>query len=261
MRRMIRQIPSRPWLAGLALLLLAGPAAAAPPLYVRAGMGFASTDDTTVRDLDCTATSPPALFGCGPGVDGRPLAARGDFGDSPLWEVGVGTDLGRRVRLELALVTHATLDLEAEANFLGVSGAQPVRAEGRSVAGLLVASVDLAPASWRLRPFVSVAGGAARNRTGRVTYAFPSLGRDAVTVVQGGAHTDFAWAVEMGASYPWTAATRLDLAVRHTDLGELRTEAGQATIVRSANTFDLDIAGTRADVESLGLVLSLRHRI
>lgn len=261
MRRMIRQIRSSAWLAGPALLVLAGSAAAAPPLYVRAGVGLASTGDTTIRDLDCAATEPPALFGCGPGVDGRPLAARGDFGDSPLWEAAAGAELGRRVRLELALVTHAELDLDAEANFLGVSGAQPARADGRSVAGLLVVAVDLAPPAWRLQPFAALGAGIARNRTGRVTYAFPSLGPEAVTVVQGGAHSDLAWTAAVGASYPLTDATRIELTARHADLGELRTDPAPATIVRSGGSFTLDVAGTRADVESLGFVLSLRHRI
>ena len=52
----------------------------------------------------------------------------------------------------------------------------------------------------------------------------------------------------------------MELALRRTDLGELRTGAGAATIVRPSRTFTLDIAGTRADLETTGVVLALRHR-
>lgn len=48
--------------------------------------------------------------------------------------------------------------------------------------------------------------------------------------------------------------------MRYLDLGELRTTAGPATIVRASRTFVLDIAGTRAEIEAWSLDLGLRWR-
>jgi opacity protein-like surface antigen len=258
---MHRRTPHFAPLTLLVAFIVPGPAAADPVPYVRAAIGFESSGDTTVGDLDCASVEPPALFGCVAGNDGRPLAARGDFGDTEVWEVAAGLEVGLRWRFELALAGRSGLDLDAEANFPGVAGEQPVRADGRSVSLLAIAAVDLAPEGWRFRPYVAAGAGAARNRTGEVTYAFPSLAPGAVTIIQGGAHTDLAWTAAVGASFPLGDSTALELTLRHTDLGELRTDSGEATIVRARGTFLLDIAGTRADVETTGLTLSLRHRL
>lgn len=248
-------------LAFLALAFLAGSRPAeATPFFGRLGAGFEEFDDTTVIDLDCTSTTPPALFGCGAGVDGRPLAARGDFGSGVVWELGVGAEVGERTRVELGYGERRGLDLEAEANFRGVSGEQPVGSDGLSRALLVTVAVDLGPAVWRLRPFLAAGAGVAWNETSAVTYRFPSIAPTAVTVVQGGRSSDLAWTAALGVSFRWSDATRVELALQTTDLGELRSDAGEATIVRPSRTFTLDVAGTRADVSTAGLVLSIRRR-
>lgn len=260
------RIPSRiPALAAAALAVAilgaaARPAAAAPPPFVRVGAGYDGSESTTVRDLDCSATEPPALFGCVDGPDGRSLGARGDFGETVAVDLGVGWEVSSRMRIELALVGRPDLSLDAEANFLDVTEEQPVTADAESFAAFVVVAYDLGPARWRARPFVAAGAGAARNEVDEVTYAFPGIGPEAVTVTQGGSHTDFAWSASAGLAVPLTGATTLDLAVRYSDLGEVRTDAGEATIVRPNRTFSLDIAGTRADLETLGAQLSLRYR-
>ncbi len=233
---------------------------AAPRVYLRGAVGWEQSRDTTVKDLDCASTTPPALFGCGAGVDGKPLGARGDFGDTAALELGVGVELGRRTRVELALQSRPGFTLDANANFLGVSGDQPVSADADSLAAFVIGAVDLSRPGWRFQPFVAAGAGAARNTVDSVRYDFPGLGLDAATVVQGGTHTDFAWTAAAGLSFRLNDTASLELAARFTDLGEVRTDSGTARILRAAETFDLDIAGTRADLHATGVTLGLRYR-
>lgn len=253
----------RPFCVSLPLFVLAAAAAtpaAAGPLYVRLGAGYEESTDTTVLDRDCASTEPPALFGCVDGPDGRRLAARGDFGETEVVDLGLGWELSPRLRAELALVSRPGLALDAEANFLDVTEDQPVTADAESLAAFAALAYDLGPATWRVRPYVAAGAGAARNEIDQVTYAFPGIGREAVTVTRGGSHTGFAWTASAGLAIPFGERLALDLAVRYSDLGEVRTDDGEATIVRPNRTFTLDIAGTRADLETLGVGVSARYR-
>jgi opacity protein-like surface antigen len=248
-------------LVALALLLaLASPARAAP-LFVRAGAGWEGTGGTTVTDLDCARTSPPALFGCGSGNDGLTIGARGDFGAGERWELGVGAELRAGWRLELLASRRPALDLTAEANFRGVSSPQPSRSRGRSSSAWLVVSRDVLAPARRLVPYVTAGAGIARNESEAVVYSFPTLAPGAVTIVRGGEHDDLAWMVGAGASLRLGANLHLDLDLRYTDLGEMRTDQGSATIVRSRGTVVLDVAGTRADLTTAGAGVSLRYRL
>lgn len=230
------------------MLFVSLQAIAAPALFVRAGAGYERGRETAMRDRDCTSTAPPALFGCG-------FEAAGEFGNTPVFEVAAG--FGSRARLELALA-HRRLELDAHANFTGVTGEQPVRADGRSLSAMVNGATELAPASWRLRPFMTAGAGVARNSTGPVVYSFPGIGENAVTITRGGAHTNFAWNAGLGATFDLTPSLALDLAFRHTDLGTLRSPRGTATIVRPNRTLEIDIDQTRADVATRGITLSVR---
>ncbi|HEY0160214.1 MAG TPA: outer membrane beta-barrel protein [Thermoanaerobaculia bacterium] len=222
--------------------------AIAAPVFVRVGAGDERGRDTAVRDRDCTATQPPALFGCG-------FEAAGDFGRGPSFEVAAGT--GSRARVELALAYRA-LDLDATANFTGVPGDQPVRAEGRSLSATVNGTLELTPQPWRVRAFLTAGAGVARNTTGEVVYSFPGIGDDAVTIARGGAHTGFAWNAGLGATFAVTDTLSLDLAFRHTDLGTVRSPRGVARIVRPTRTLELEIDETRARAATRGVTLSLR---
>jgi opacity protein-like surface antigen len=260
MPAMVRRARALALLLSLAVAVAAAGPASAAPLYLRLGAGYEGSADTTVLDRDCVSTEPPALFGCVDGPDGRRLAARGDFGETEAFDLGVGWELSPRLRAELALVSRPGLGLDAEANFLDVTEAQPVSADAESLAGIVVLSYELGPPSWRARPFVAAGAGAARNEIGPITYAFPGIGREAVTITRGGSHTDFAWTASAGLAIPVGERLAVDLAIRYSDLGEVRTDDGEATIVRPNRTFSLDIAGTRADLETLGAGVSLRYR-
>jgi opacity protein-like surface antigen len=233
----------------LALLL---PLCASAQTYVRGGAAFERGGSTTVRDVRCRNTQPPALFGCG-------FRADGDLGSSVVPEVAVGLEVSPRSRFELALSRRA-LDLEANSNFTGVSESQPVTSGVRSLTLMIQGAVDLAPASWRVRPFVTAGAGIAQNTLDEVVYAFPSIGPEAVTITQGGAYTDLATTAGAGISVPLASSLTLDVAYRWTDLGDARTDVGAATIIRPTRELTIDIDATRADLETSGVSVSLRWR-
>jgi opacity protein-like surface antigen len=245
-----------PLMRGLILIVLFPLFASAAPLYVRGSLGLERTAGAHVRDIDCSSTEPPALFGCVAGNDERALGAYGDFGRGPVFELAVGRAYSR-ARFELALA-HRQLDLDAESNFLGVAGEQPVRGDVRATAAFLNAAVDLT--SWRVRPFLVAGAGLAHNEIGAVRYEFPGIAPEAVTVLRGGSHTDFAWSAGAGAALELSPSLALDVVWRWSDLGEVRTENGPATIVRPNRELEIDIAGTRADLETSGISVSLRWR-
>ena len=94
---------------------------------------------------------------------------------------------------------------------------------------------------------------------GAMTYAFPNLSATATTTMAGGSSTDLAYLLTAGLSVPLGDRVDLDLAYRYTDLGQVQTESGQATVVRSAGTRSIAIGGTQADLRSHGVTLSVRY--
>lgn len=247
------------WLAVFVAGAVGSPLAADAGFYLRGSLGADATEEGRFRDDDCSSTQPPALFGCVAGNDGEPLGATGDFGTVPAVEVGVGVRWSHRIRTELRLDVRPRLDFAGDANFLAVDGEQPVDADGSALALFAVVLVDLSDVG-PLTPFLGAGLGASSLRTGEVTYRFPGLGDEAVTVIRGGDHTSMAHLLTAGLSWPLGERTVLELAYRYVDLGELRTDAGRATIVRSSGTFELDIAGTLLAVRAHGVELGLRYR-
>ncbi|HEX2257083.1 MAG TPA: outer membrane beta-barrel protein [Afifellaceae bacterium] len=240
---------------------LGAPPAVAEP-YLRAGVGADWSEDARFRDRNCGATQPPALFGCGLGQDGRPLGAYGDFGVSPSLEAGIGYRLLPALRGEAQLIYHPDFDYSGTANFLGVTGPQPVTAELETLSALLAGYLDLArlgvPSVGPVEPYIGGGIGLSRHSISSVIYRFPELGANAATIVRGGTNTSFSFMLTGGAALPLSDRVTLDVGYRYLDLGKVRTEAGPARIVR--RTFDrtLDIAGTETSLTSHGISASLR---
>jgi opacity protein-like surface antigen len=236
----------------LFFIALLFPLCAAAQPYVRAGAAFERGGDSTMRDVRCRNSQPPALFGCG-------FRAQGELGRGVGPELAVGLEVSSRSRFEVALSRRA-FDLEASSNFTGVTGPQPVTSDVRSIALMVQGAVDLAPASWRVRPFVTAGAGLARNALDEVVFAFPSIGPEAVTITPGGTYTDLATTAGAGVSVPISASFTFDLAYRWADLGDARTDVGAATIIRPTRELTIDIDATRADLQTSGVSLSLRWR-
>lgn len=234
----------------LVLLLFFAAANAHAAVYLRLAAGTERSRGMTLEDRDCASTNPPALFGCG-------FGARGDFGRNAVSELGAGVERGA-MRFELTFADRSSVDVEANSNFTGVSAIQPVRADGRSRA--LFATGAWMFTHAKLRPFLTAGAGLARNEIGAVRYSFPSIGANAVTITRGGSETSFAWMGGAGATFDISEDVALDLAWRYTDLGDVRTEAGTATIIRPTRQLQIDIAGTRAKLATSGITLAFRYR-
>ena len=240
----------------LAMLAIA-PASAAERGYVRVGIGSERARDTHYVDAACAQLQPPALFGCVEGNDGRQIGAYGDFGRGVVGELGIGHRFSQRLRGELLLTRRSGFDFEGQANFVGVTGEQPVAGDAKSVAAFAVGFIDFRERE-RWRPYLGAGLGYARNTTDPVDYGFPGLAPGALTRTQGGTHTGSAWMATAGVAVQLRPRLQLDVGWRYTDLGEVRTDAGAATIVRASGEREIDVGATHADLRTSGGVASLR---
>ncbi len=225
--------------------------------YVRGGGGFDWSRDTRLRDDNCASTQPPALFGCGAGVDGSSLGARGNFGRNDVVDGALGYRISPQWRVEALMSYRTRVDFSGNANFLNVAGDQPVSARGNALSGFAVGYYDL-PLIGRVQPFVGAGLGTTRNRTGGMQFLFPGLGPEAATLTSSGRLTDFSYLVTAGAAVSLRDGLTLDFAYRYSDLGDMRTERGPAAIIRGPSNNLLDIGGTKASLEAHGITVNLR---
>ena len=235
------------------------------PFYLRLGIGAEWSRDTSFSDRDCNAITPAALFGCANGPDGRPIGAYGDFGSSPAFEIGVGSYINHWLRTEIAVHYASDFDFSGQANFSGVAlNQQPVSADANSLVASLNAYVDLAAlfdhSNVALHPFVGAGIGYARNRISAMTYEFPSLGAGDVTLTPSGESSNFAWSLSAGVEYQIAADKTVELLYRYTDMGRIRTDVGNITVVRNGANRLIAIDSTEADLTSNALMLGFRYR-
>ena len=235
---------------------------AAGDYYFRGGIGLERSTDAVFMDLDCSSTSPAALYGCGRGGDGAPNRSRGGFGTTPVLEAGLGYVAGPAARLEVLVEYRSHLTFEGRANFLAPERRQTVTADLSSISAMLAGFLDL-PALGPARfgpfdPFVGAGVGVVHNRIGETRMMFPRT----TTIVPGARRTGFAWMVTAGVATALSERTTLDLAWRYTDLGAVHTGRGEGRVVwrdGSREPLLLDLAATRAQLRSHALRLSLRY--
>ena len=244
-------------LATAAKPLLARPADK-PGAYVRLGVGNDWPQSSSFSDQNCSSQQPPALFGCGQGNNSQPLGSSGNFDPSPVADVALGYRINSWMRTEALLSWRQDMDFSGHSNFVTAGPNQPVSGSVSSLAGFGVAYVDL-PKMGTIRPFLGAGLGVARNRMGAMTYTFPALGASASTTTPGGTSSDLAYLLTAGISVPLGTRVDLDLAYRFTSLGEVQTASGQAEVVRTAGTRSIAIGGTKADLQTHGVMLSLRY--
>ena len=226
--------------------------------YLRFGGGLDWSDPTSFRDQSCTSITPPALFGCGTGQNGRSLQAVGSFSQTPVLDGALGYRFTSWLRAEALLSWRPQLAFRGQSNFLGAGPSQPVNGAVESLAAFGVAYVDL-PRIAGVRPFLGAGIGAAHNQLDGVTYRFPSIAANATTTTASGSSSGFAYLLTAGVAVPLSERLSLDLAYRFSDLGQVRSRSGSATIVRPRGTRSLTIAGTEAALQTQGLQLSLRY--
>ena len=229
-----------------------------PGVYVRLGVGVDKPDTGRYRDDTCSSINPPALFGCINGDDGRSLGARGSFDSTVVVDTALGYRFLPWLRAEALLSWRPSMDFNGQSNFIGAGDHQPVWGSVSSLAGFGVAYVDLPPIG-SVQPFLGAGLGAAHNRMGAMRYSFPALPANASTTTPDGSRTNLAYLLTAGLSVPLGDRLDLDLAYRFTDLGQVQTNGGEATVVRARGTRRIDIGGTRADLVTHGAMLSLRY--
>ncbi len=226
--------------------------------YARLGVGLDAPDSDRFRDDDCSSTEPPALFGCVNGDNDQRIGARGEFDRSTVIDASLGYRFNSWLRAEALMSWRPSIDFSGQSNFLGAGPNQPVHGSASSLAGFGVAYVDL-PRVGRLQPFLGAGLGVARNRLDSMRYAFPRLAANASTTTPGGSSNNLAYLLTAGLSLPLSNRLDLDLAYRYTDLGQAQTGRGEAEVVRSSGSRRIAIGGTRANLQSHGVMLSLRY--
>ena len=259
----IRAVP--PLLAAFAIAAAASTvsgSAIAGDLYLRAGFGLDRPVDTVFADLDCSSTSPAALYGCGLGGDGAPYRSRGGFRTVPALQAGVGYVVGPAARFEVLVELRPHLDFEGRANFLEPDRRQEVTADLSAVSAMFAGHVDLPglglPRLGPFDPFVGAGAGVVRTRIGETRMMFPRT----TTIVPGARRTGFAWMLTAGLATALSERATLEFAWRYTDRGTVRTGRGEGRVVwrdGSREPLLLDLAATRARLRSHGLRVSLRY--
>ena len=241
--------------------LVAMPAGAAG-WYMRGTLGFEWSLSADFADADAAATNPPALFGTGPGRDGRQIGAYGDFGRFPLLEAAVGKQILPWLRSELAVAYRPDMRYRGQANFRGVPGDQPVSASMDSYSGMADLYLDILGVFGVNRgcfqPYVGVGAGLAHNRLGEMTYGFPgNPGAHKITITPGGHKTDIAFMASLGTGITLSERTLLDVSYRYTDLGRGQTDAGRAFL--NNIPAGIEIAETWVPLRTHGVFAGIRY--
>ena len=253
------------WLAAATIAIgasmLSGTVAAGG-VYLRAGIGLDRPVETAFTDRNCSSTAPAALYGCGRGGDGAPYRSRGDFGTVPVLEVGLGYLVAPAARLEVLVEYRPRFSFEGHANFLEPARRQSVAADLSALSGMVAGYVDLPalglPKIGPFGPFIGAGVGVVRTRIGETRMTFPRT----TTIVPGTSRVDLAWMLTAGVAVALGERATLDLAWRYSDLGEVRTGRGEGRVLwrdGSREPRPLDLAATRANLASHGLVLSVRY--
>ena len=232
-------------------------------LYFRAGLALDLSEETRFQDNDCSSTSPAALYGCGKGIDGAaPLASLGDFGTMTGFELGIGYVAVPALRLEAVIEHRPNFSFDGRANFVQTAGRQEVSANLSSLSGMLAAYLDLPELGLhRLGPFSPFIGGGvglSRIDIDETLMEFPRT----TTIIPSGRQINLAWMLMAGIAASVAENLTLDIAWRYTDSGAVETGTARGRIVwrdGSRAPLEIDLAGTRANLSSHGLRVSLRY--
>jgi opacity protein-like surface antigen len=250
--------------AAAVVIAAALPAAAQSGPYVRLGLGYDWSGAAIFFDRDCAAASPPALFGCGPGVDGEARGAYGWFGSSTTFEIGIGAYAAPAIRVEATLGVRPGFAFSGNANFSNVQGAQPVSATAgqAGVMGFVYADLGtLMGFTGPVQPYVGFGIGVSRNVVGAMLYEFPTLTQPRYSLMPGGVNYDVALAVAAGISYRAGERLVIDLGWRWNRFGVVETEEGELFIQYPNSTLTIPIDNTWAVLRSTGVMLSLRREL
>ncbi len=232
-------------------------------VYLHVGVGSVFSENTTFFDVDCHSVSPVPLFGCVTGNDGRPIGAYGDFGNSTVLDIGIGCRWNPWLRTEVTFSYRPNFRFNGRSNFsqLDPSVLQLVYADARSFSLMFTGVVRplalFGREKWLFTPFLTAGMGVAQNKINSMVYTFP----DTETITPDGKDTGFAWSAGAGFSYNLNRNLELDIEVRHSNLGQVSTDAGLMNIIdRSTGDVvnnSIVINGTKADLKTNEVLVSI----
>ena len=229
---------------------------------MRIGVDLDQFSNVVFKDLDCSSTSPAALYGCGKGSDGAPYRSRGEIKPASSFQLGIGRDIGNRFRVEFVALYKPNFTFDGNANFLAADREQHVRARLSSFIGFISCFIDFHAVGDRIpgpiSPYVGVGVGASRNRISQTVMTFPATS----TMVPGDRHSDFAWSATAGIAIPVNDQLKLDLAWRLSDFGKVQTGQGMGSVVwrnGAREPLALNLGATQARLKGSGVSLSLRY--
>ena len=251
-----------------------GTAAVGPAPYLSVGVGMLRSTDT--RFVDGNDVGHAALYGSADRFDEGAL----DTGVQAHVAAGVHTPSGLRVQLEAGLARD--LDYRGNTNYRHSGERQPSEAEIDTWQLLIAGFYDLP--GWEvvpghaLRPYVGAGLGLAGYRLGGYVQRFPDPdnpggylrpgpgGEVPFTAIPDGSGRNFTWMLTAGTAIPVRDGVHLDLSYRYTDAGEIRTDAGDITIVRyrddgTRREIRVPINETSADFRTHSLVVTLRFEL
>lgn len=186
-----------------------------PGFYLRGDVGGAFSTDTHFKDAD---PDNPSL--------GSGVRLRGDSGNSPILDVGIGMRVLPFLRGDLTLSSLPSLSFKGSDN-RGLGTAS--QADVDSWVGMANGYLDinrLMPVFGGLEPYVDAGIGVARNHVGSMGSAI------AGGTFASNTRTSLAWGLGAGVGVPVAPNVTLDVAYKYLDLGEMRTgplETGTAT--------------------------------
>jgi opacity protein-like surface antigen len=234
--------------------------------YLKLSLLHERSEDATFVDRQCSpGAGLAAYFGCIDGNDGRPIGARGDFGNSTGLQLAWGRHLGELWRGELVLGYHPGFKFRGNANFLDSGASQPVTGSVRQWQGGARAWLNLAAAAGftdtRVTPWLGVGAGIVRNRVSTMTYRFPAFSNQpALTTVPGSSTTGMTFNAALGMDLALSNRNVLELGLSWNDYGNVRTAEDDIEVIRGGNLLaEVAVGQTRADLESWGLQIGLRH--
>ena len=178
------------------------------------------------------------------------------------WTSASATIAAPAARLEVLVEYRPRFSFEGHANFLEPSRRQSVAADLSALTGMVAGYVDLPglglPKIGPFGPFIGAGVGVVRTRIGQTRMTFPRTR----TIVPGASRVGLAWMLTAGVAVALGERATLDLAWRYSDLGEVHTGRGEGRVVwrdGSREPRPLDLAATRANLASHGLLLSVRY--
>ncbi len=257
--------------AGTALSA-AGANAALNALYLSAGVAMISSHDA--RFADGADAGHAALYG------DRRLFDAGALDDGLQYHLAAGVRLPYRLRAQLEFGWARGLDWRGNTNYRASGGRQPSGATLDTRQVLLAGFHDfpgweIAPGR-RAQPFLGAGLGITDYRLGGYVQRFPepdnpqgSLrrgpgGEIPFTALPGGSGRNLTWMLTAGIAIAVGGSIHFDLSYRFTDVGEIRTDVGDITIVRyredgTRREIPIRINETSADYQTHSLLAALRY--